>query len=125
MDAAPAMATELDRVVDAIRSHPGLWNKSAIGLVTEVLGPSDWLTGPGDDAAAVDAPGFPGGKVVGIRLSDPVEVHIVADEVPLPPVAVRVGAAAHAVLAGAGEDRAVQVIIDDVVAAALERRHRS
>ena len=64
MDAAPAMATELDRVVDAIRSHPGLWNKSAIGLVTEVLGPSDWLTGPGDDAAAVDAPGFPGGKVV-------------------------------------------------------------
>ena len=64
MDAAPATATELDRVVDAIRSHPGLLNKSAIGLVTEVLGPSDWLTGPGDDAAAVDAPGFPGGKVV-------------------------------------------------------------
>src|SRR5215510_14062844 len=36
-----------------IRSHPGLRGKAAIGLVREVLGPTDWLTGPGDDAAAV------------------------------------------------------------------------
>jgi selenophosphate synthetase-related protein len=56
MTTAPA-ATELDAVVDAVRVHPGRLNKSAIGLVTEVLGPSDWLTGPGDDAAAVDALG--------------------------------------------------------------------
>jgi len=89
--------------------------------VTDVPGVAALGAGTGIEPATY----FPGGKVVGIRLSDPVEVHIVADEVPLPPVAVRVGAAAHAVLAGAGEDRAVQVIIDDVVAAALERRHRS
>lgn len=40
-----------------MRSHPGLRNKSAIGLVTDVLGPTDWVSGPGDDAAAVDALG--------------------------------------------------------------------
>jgi uncharacterized protein len=56
MTAAPAR-TELDHIADAVRAHPGLRNKSAIGLVTEVLGPSDWLTGPGDDAAVVDALG--------------------------------------------------------------------
>ncbi len=36
-----------------VRGHPGLRGKAAIGLVREVLGPTDWLTGPGDDAAAV------------------------------------------------------------------------
>ena len=36
-----------------VRSHPGLRGKAAIGLVREVLGPTDWLTGPGDDAAVV------------------------------------------------------------------------
>lgn len=49
--------TELDDLVAAVRAHPGLLNKSAIGLVTDVLGPTDWVTGPGDDAAAVDALG--------------------------------------------------------------------
>ncbi len=51
------MADSLDEVVAAVRSGAGLRNKSAIGLVTEVLGPTDWVTGPGDDAAAVDALG--------------------------------------------------------------------
>jgi selenophosphate synthetase-related protein len=57
MNAAPAATAELDRVVEAVRAHPGLLGKSAIGLVSEVLGPSDWISGPGDDAAAVDALG--------------------------------------------------------------------
>lgn len=60
MTAAPA-ATSLDAVVDAVRAYPGLRNKSAIGLVTEALGPSDWVTGPGDDAAALP---FADGRVV-------------------------------------------------------------
>lgn len=51
------MADELDDVVTAVRSSAGLRNKSAIGLVTEVLGPTDWVTGPGDDAAAINALG--------------------------------------------------------------------
>ena len=41
-------------LVAAVRSHPGLTGKAAIGrLVRDVLGPTDWLAGPGDDAAAV------------------------------------------------------------------------
>lgn len=51
----------LGDIVDAVRSHAGMRDKSAIGLVSEVLGPSDWLAGPGDDGAAVDV--F-GGQVV-------------------------------------------------------------
>jgi uncharacterized protein len=47
----------LDQIVEAVRGHPGLLNKSAIGLVSEVLGPSDWISGPGDDAAVVEAAG--------------------------------------------------------------------
>jgi uncharacterized protein len=55
---APAMLAEL---VGTLRAHPGLSGKAAIGLVSEVLGPADWLSGPGDDGAAVDALG---GQVV-------------------------------------------------------------
>jgi uncharacterized protein len=63
MTTAPT-GLDLDIVVEAVRAHPGLRNKSAIGIVTEALGPSDWLTGPGDDAAAIDLPGISGSKVV-------------------------------------------------------------
>lgn len=51
----------LDDIVETVRSHAGMRNKSAIGLVSEVLGASDWLAGPGDDGAVVDVAG---GKVV-------------------------------------------------------------
>ena len=51
---------------------------------------------------------FAGGKVIGLRLSgEVVEVHLVADRVPLPPIADKVAAAARRVLAAAGDDRAV------------------
>jgi selenophosphate synthetase-related protein len=51
----------LHELVTALRAHPGLRGKAAIGLVSEVLGGSDWLGGPGDDGAVVEA--F-GGSVV-------------------------------------------------------------
>jgi selenophosphate synthetase-related protein len=57
----PEAQAVLHEVVKAVRSHPGLLNKSAIGLVTEVLGATDWLSGPGDDGAVVAALG---GQVV-------------------------------------------------------------
>jgi selenophosphate synthetase-related protein len=44
---------DLARLVKTVREHPGLLAKSTIGLVSDVFGPSDWLTGPGDDGAAV------------------------------------------------------------------------
>lgn len=55
---APAALAEL---VQTLRTHPGLRGKAALGLVSEVLGPTDWLSGPGDDGAAVDSLG---GQVV-------------------------------------------------------------
>jgi selenophosphate synthetase-related protein len=48
-----AEATLLQQVVDQARRHPGLRGKAPIGLVAEALGPTDWLSGPGDDGAVV------------------------------------------------------------------------
>jgi uncharacterized protein len=45
---------ELDAVVRAVRDGAGLRSKAALRLVTEVLGASDWVGGPGDDAAVVE-----------------------------------------------------------------------
>jgi hypothetical protein len=66
---------------------------------------------------------FPGGKVIGVRLSgDQVCVRITADQVPLPAVAAQVNASARRVLSACGDDRPVTVFIDDVTTAALDRR---
>lgn len=46
-------AATLADVVRAFCANPGLRAKAELGLVTEVLGPTDWLGGPGDDTAAV------------------------------------------------------------------------
>lgn len=46
----------LRAIVTAFSASPALHAKAAIGLVGGVLGATDWLTGPGDDAAAVTVP---------------------------------------------------------------------
>lgn len=43
----------LDEVVAAFRGSAALRGKASIGLVSEVLGASDWVSGPGDDTAVV------------------------------------------------------------------------
>lgn len=43
----------LERIARGFREHRGLRAKASLGLVREVLGPTDWLAGPGDDAAAI------------------------------------------------------------------------
>jgi hypothetical protein len=66
---------------------------------------------------------FPGGKVIGLRLSgEVVEVHLVADRVPLPPIADEAAAAARRVLNAVGDGRDVRVVVEDVEAYAVERR---
>ncbi len=45
----PALAD----IVRRFHEHPGRRAKASIGLVADALGPTDWLTGPGDDAAVV------------------------------------------------------------------------
>jgi selenophosphate synthetase-related protein len=49
---------DLDALVRAVREGPGLRAKAALRLVTEVFGASDWLRGPGDDAAVVEVGGI-------------------------------------------------------------------
>ncbi len=46
----------LDELATLVLHHPGLRAKAGLGLVTDVLGPTDWITGPGDDAAAIRQP---------------------------------------------------------------------
>ncbi len=41
-------------MVRAFREHSGVRAKASLRLVAEALGPTDWLRGPGDDAAVVD-----------------------------------------------------------------------
>lgn len=53
VDQALTTAATLATLVGAVRSHPGLVNKAPIALVADVLGPGDWLAGPGDDGAVV------------------------------------------------------------------------
>ena len=48
--------SSLDRLVAAVRDHPGLLAKRAIGAVRRVVGTADPLTGPGDDGAVVEMP---------------------------------------------------------------------
>jgi hypothetical protein len=62
---------------------------------------------------------YAGGKVVGVRLGDPVEVHIVVDRLPIPPLAEQVRAAVRTALERSGESHPVEVVVDDVDQAAL------
>jgi selenophosphate synthetase-related protein len=49
--------TALDAVVAAVAANPSIAAKRAIGLVAEVLGPTGWVDGPGDDGAALVSDG--------------------------------------------------------------------
>lgn len=55
----------LTELVDSVLANPGLAAKAEIALVGEVLGDTDWVAGPGDDGAVVQAPPYtgPGGVV--------------------------------------------------------------
>lgn len=94
--AAPPTRAELARAVaDAVVKAPGVARLSP---------------GPVVEVATV----YPGGKVIGVRLADTVVVHLVAAVLPLRPVAEAATAACRAVLDEAGDERRVEVVIDDV-----------
>jgi selenophosphate synthetase-related protein len=48
----PEGPNTVEQIVARYRAHAGLRAKSSLALVAEVLGPTDWVAGPGDDAAA-------------------------------------------------------------------------
>jgi selenophosphate synthetase-related protein len=43
----------LANIVETVRNLPGVTGKSAIRAVSEILGGSDWINGPGDDGAVI------------------------------------------------------------------------
>ncbi len=48
------VAEQLDELVAAVAANPSIAAKRSIGLVSEAIGPSGFLEGPGDDGAAVN-----------------------------------------------------------------------
>ena len=95
--------------------------RSVADAVTAVPGVAAMSPGSGVEVATL----FAGGKVIGLRLGpDAVDVHIVADRVPLQPVADEAAEAARRVLAAAGDERSVRVVVEDVMMDALDRRER-
>ena len=48
---------ELAEIARRFAGHPGLHAKAALRVLTEIFGPTDWIGGPGDDAAAIPSPG--------------------------------------------------------------------
>lgn len=49
-------AATLAGIAETVRSHPGLAGKAGLKLVSQALGASDWVSGPGDDTAATWQP---------------------------------------------------------------------
>lgn len=47
----------LDGLVAAVRANPAMAQKASIAMVRDAFGAGDWLAGPGDDGAVVDAAG--------------------------------------------------------------------
>jgi uncharacterized protein len=107
-DSVEAVSRALSDVVAGFRGHPGLLGKARIGMVTEVLGPTDWELGPGDDTAVLPRDG--GGHA------------LVAGEAIWPPFLERdpFGAGIAAVLANVNDVAAMggrpEAVVDTVVA---------
>ncbi|WP_422769648.1 hypothetical protein ACN28C_23280 [Plantactinospora sp. WMMC1484] len=81
--------------------------RDAVLLVPGVAG---LTAGSGIEAATQ----FPGGKIVGVRLGDPVEVHVEVGPVPIVPVAEQIQAAVRGVLESFGREASVEVIVEDI-----------
>lgn len=74
---------------------------------------------PGGGVPAVTQ--VPGDAIVGVALGgSAVSVHVVIDRLPLEPVVTGVAAAVATVLADAGDERRVEVVVEDVVDEAVE-----
>jgi selenophosphate synthetase-related protein len=49
--------TDLESIAARFASHPGLRAKAALRIIPGILGPTDWVGGPGDDTAALASDG--------------------------------------------------------------------
>src|SRR3977135_4621273 len=49
--------TAVESIRSRFLSHPGLAAKAALHMIPGILGPTDWVGGPGDDTAAIASDG--------------------------------------------------------------------
>src|SRR5437879_8206544 len=49
--------TAIESIRSRFLSHPGLAAKAALRMIPDILGPTDWVGGPGDDTAAIASDG--------------------------------------------------------------------
>ena len=92
---------------------------AAAGAALDVPGVARLSAGSGVEVSTL----YPGGRTLGIRLTDVgAQVHIVADQFDLNAVADQVRTAVARVLAAAGQPSTVDVVVEDVEPAALNRR---
>ena len=112
----------LTDLVAQVRTFTGLTGKAAIALVSDVLGPSDWVSGPGDDGAVTVIDVF----------DDSRDVNIVSCGEAIHPQFVRqdpYGAGIAAVLANVNDLAAMGArplcIVDTVIATADVARRSS
>jgi hypothetical protein len=91
--------------------------RAVADVVTAVPGVACLVSGPGVEVATQ----YPGGKVVGVGLTDTetVTVHLVVDAFPAQDVAERAGKAARWALRRAGDQREVFITVTDVDERAL------
>ena len=116
---------ELDLIVRQFQDNPSVRGKASLGLISEVLGPSDWLSGPGDDAAILGdfRPAEPAG-------SRPESYLLVAGEAIFPPfvAADPRGAGVAAVLTNVNDVAAMggrPVAIVDTIVGPRELAHQA
>ncbi|MBF9134117.1 hypothetical protein I0C86_35040 [Plantactinospora sp. S1510] len=92
------------------RADPATVAAAVAAAVLAVPGVTRLTPGTGVEVATQ----FPGGKITGVRLGDPVEVHVEVDPVPIAPVAEQIRNAVRKVLDGFGRRLSVEVVVEDI-----------
>ena len=92
------------------RADPATVAAEVAAAVLAVPGVTRLIPGTGIEVATQ----FPGGKITGVRLGDPVEVHVEVDPVPIAPVAERIRHAVQEVLGRFGRRLSVEVVVEDI-----------
>lgn len=92
------------------RADPATVAAEVAAAVLAVPGVIRLTSGTGVEVATQ----FPGGKINGVRLGDPVEVHVEVDPVPIAPVAEQIRNAVREVLGRFGRRLSVEVVVEDI-----------
>ncbi|MBE1490595.1 hypothetical protein [Plantactinospora soyae] len=107
---ATASPTSGNATEQAQRADPATVAAEIRTAVLAVPGVTRLTPGTGVEVATH----FPGGKITGIRLGEPIEVHVEIGPVPIAPVAEQIRDAVRDVLGRFGRRSPVEVVVDDI-----------